>query len=248
LGTLKEQVPLTPLQKRFIRSGFESFDDQETIELLLSLCHPRKCQQLAKACVEQFDGLRGFLSASSLELQRAGLSPSCILSVRLLHELPEAVLKQKIMEKPVYKSSREVFDYLYYSMRDLKIEVFKVIYLNKRDRIIDTVDLFEGTLDSIPIRPREIMESAIAHNAAALIFAHNHPTGAPTPSKTDKQLTKELVFVGLVMQIKVLDHLVIGEDKYFSFADEKLIEKYEDDFLNLKIKALFETGVRSLKD
>jgi len=232
--------PLTPLQARFIRSGFESLDDQETIELLLSLCHPRKCRQMAKACVEQFDGLRGFLSASSLELQRAGLSPSCILSVRLLHKLPEEVLRQKIIEKPVYKSSEEVFDYLYYSMRDLKLEVFKVIYLNKRNEIIDAVDLFEGTLDSIPIRLREIMESAIAHSATGLIFAHNHPTGDPTPSKTDKQLTRELVFVGLVMQIKVLDHLVIGENRYFSFADEKLIEQYEDDFLNLRIKALFE--------
>jgi len=236
----KEQTRLTSLQKRFIRSGFESFDDEEIIELLISLCHPRKCQQLAKACIQQFDGLRGLMSASSLELQRAGLSPPCIFSVRLLHELPEEVLRQKIIEKPVYKSSEEIFDYLYYSMRDLKIEVFKVIYLNKRNAIVDAVDLFEGTLDSIPIRPREIMESAIAHNATGLIFAHNHPTGDPTPSKTDKQLTRELVFVGMVMQIKVLDHLVIGENRYFSFADEKLIEQYEDDFLNLRIKALFE--------
>ena len=243
------QNPLTPLQKRFIRSGFESLDDQETIELLLNLVlPPRECERIAKKCIERFHGLRGFLSASAQELQRVGLSPSCILSVRLLHELPEEVLRQKIMGKPVYKSSREVFAYLYYSMRDLRIEVFKVIYLNNRSQIIDTVDLFEGTLDSIPIRPREIMESAIAHNAAALIFVHNHPTGDPTPSKTDKQLTRELVFVGMIMQIKVSDHLIIGEGKYFSFADEKLIEKYEDDFLNLKIKALFDTGVQYLKD
>ena len=240
---LKEQARLTPLQKRFIRSGFESLDDREIIELLISLCQPRKCQPLAEACIEQFHGLREFLSASSLELQRVGLSPSCIFSVRLLHELPEEVLKQKILEKPVYKSSEAVFDYLRYSMRDLDKEVFKVIYLNKRNAIIDTVDLFEGTLDSIPIRPREIMESAIAHNAVNLIFVHNHPTGDPSPSRTDKQLTRELVFVGLIMQIKVLDHVIIGEDKYFSFADEGLIEKYEDDFLNMRIRAAFDTGV-----
>jgi len=87
------------------------------------------------------------------------------------------------------------------------------------------------------------MKSAIAYNAAALIFAHNHPTGDPTPGRTDKQLTRELVFVGMIMQIKVLDHIIIGEDKYFSFADDKLIEKYEDDFLNLKIRAAFYTEV-----
>ena len=147
------------------------------------------------------------------------------------------------IERPVYASSAEILDYLSYSMRDLKKEVFKVIYLNNRNQIVATDDLFEGTLESIPIRPREIVESAIKHSGTRLIFAHNHPSGDPKPSKSDKQLTRDLVFMGMIMQIKVLDHIIVGENRYFSFADEGLIQKYEDNFLNLRIKAAFESAV-----
>jgi len=242
-GLSAMQRSLTPLQQRFIKSGFEGFNDEERIELLLSICLPhRQCRQKAKECIEHFGNLRRFVSASSEELQQAGLSPPCILCTKLLRELPTEVLKEKIVQKPVYKSSQEIFDYLYYSMRDLKKEIFKVMYLNRRHQITETADLFEGTLENIPIRPREIVESAIKCNAAALIFAHNHPSGDPTPSKSDKQLTRDLVFIGHILQIKVLDHIIVGENRYFSFADEGLIEKYEDSFLNLKIRALFDSN------
>lgn len=239
---------LTSLQERFIRSGFEGFSDRDVVELLLSLCLPhRECRKLAEECVEQFKNLRGLLTASPQELERAGLTPSCLFCIKLLHELPAEVLKEEILEQTVHSSSREVFDYLYYSMRDLKNEVFKVIYLNNRNQIIDVIDLFEGTSDSIPIRPREIVESAIERSAPALIFVHNHPSGDPTPSRTDKQLTRDLAFVGMILQIKVLDHIIIGGNRYFSFADEGLIQKYEDNFLNLKIRGVFDSGVNYSK-
>ena len=242
LSSLKTGKSLTALQERFIKVGLEDFNDQEIIELLLSLTLPQQqCQQQAKQCVEHFKNLRGFLAASHETLERAGITPHCMLCIKLLHELPAQILKQKITEQPVHCSSKELVDYLLYSMRDLKKEVFKVTYLNNRNQIIDTADLFEGTLNSIPIRPREIVESAIEHNAIGLIFAHNHPAGDPTPSKSDKQLTRDLVFMGMILQIKVLDHIVIGKNIYFSFADEGLIEKYEDNFLNLRIRSLFES-------
>jgi len=237
------QGQLKPVQQKFIRSGLEGLNDQECIELVLSLVLPhRQCRQKAEECIEHFGNLRRFVSASSEELQQAGISPPCVFCIKLLRELPVAVLKQNIIDKPVYKSSKEVFDYLYYSMRDLKKEVFKVIYLNRRSQVIDTVDLFEGTLEDIPIRPREIVESAIKYNAAAQIFIHNHPSGDPTPSKSDKQLTRDLVFVGHILQIKVLDHIIIGENRYFSFADQGIIEKYEDNFLNLRIRGVFDSN------
>ena len=78
-------------------------------------------------------------------------------------------------------------------------------------------------------------------------FAHNHPTGDPTPSKSDKQLTRDLVFIGNMLQIKVLDHIIIGENTYFSFADEGLIQKYEDNFLNMKIRGVSDIGVKYVK-
>ncbi len=238
-STSRVQRRLTRLQEKFIRSHFEGLDDQETIELLFSLALPaRKCRQLAKKCVERFRHLRGLLTASPQELERVGVTPRCMFFIELLRELPGEVLKQKIVDRPVYESSKEIFDYLYYSMRDLKKEVFKVIYLNSQNHIIDTADLFEGTVDSTPIHPREIIEAAIKQNAVSLIFVHNHPSGDPTPSKSDKQLTRDLVFVGNVTQIKVLDHIIIGENRYFSFADDGLVKKYEDEFLNIKIRRL----------
>ena len=236
--------PLTELQGRFIRSGFEGFDELEILELFLGLCLSRReYRKLAKECFQRFKDIRRFLAASTQELERAGLPPRSILCIKLLRELPMEVLKQKIIEQPFYQSSQEVFDYLYYSMRDLKKEVFKAIYLNSRNQIIDTVDLFEGTLESIPIRPREIVEGVIKHNAAAVIFVHNHPSGNPTPSLSDKRFTRDLVFMGNIIEVKVLDHIIIGGNKYFSFADDGQIEKYEYSFLNLRIRGVLDSGV-----
>jgi len=235
---------LTPLQERFIESGFKGFGDQEIIELVLSLTLPRRqCQRRAKECIEHFKSLRGFLMASPQELERAGITASCMLCIKLLHELPEEVLKQKIIEKPVYESSKEIFDYLNYSMRDLEKEIFKIIHLSSRNQIIEVKTLFEGTANFISVSPRQIVESAMGQNAAALIFVHNHPSGDPTPSKSDKQLTRDLVFVGNILQIKVLDHIIIGGDKYFSFADEGFLQKYEDNFLHVKLKSVSDKGI-----
>jgi DNA repair protein RadC len=84
--------------------------------------------------------------------------------------------------------------------------------------------------------------TAIKHNAVSLIFAHNHPSGDPTPSKSDKRFTRDLVFMGGIIEVKVLDHIIIGGNKYFRFADEGLIAKYEDNFLNLRIRGVFDSG------
>ncbi len=122
--------------------------------------------------------------------------------------------------------------------------MFKVIYLNSQNQIIETADLFVGTINSSSISPREVMESAIKNNAVSLIFVHNHPSGNPEPSQSDKELTKDLVYAGSIMRIRVLDHLVIGGNRYFSFAGEGLIEGYELDFLNLKIRGVSEAKRR----
>ena len=239
LSRVKPERHLTALQERFVSEGFEELEDREIIELLLSLVLPiQKAKRLAKACMERFQNLSDFLAAPPREQQEVGITPTCMLCIKLLHELPAKVLKQRIVARSIYKSSKEVFEYLYYSMRDLKKEVFKVIYLNNRSQIIDTADLFEGTADNIPIRPREIIESTLTQGATGLIFVHNHPTGDPTPSRSDKQLTRDLVFVGNILQIKVLDHIIIGADSYFSFTDNGLTQKYQDSFLNLKIKGV----------
>ena len=129
-------------------------------------------------------------------------------------------------------------------MLDLKKEVFKVIYLNSQNQIIETADLFEGTVNSSAISPREVIESAIKNNAVSLIFAHNHPSGNFEPSKGDKELTRDLVYAASIMRIRVLDHIIIGNNRYFSFAGEGLIEENELDFLNLKMKGVSEAKRR----
>jgi len=234
------------LREKFVKSGLKGFHDYEVIELLLTLGSPRKdCKQPAKEAIKRFKTLRGALEAPPEELQKIdGIGPHNAFGIKLVQEVAREFLKEKIIDKPVYQSSQEIFDYLYHSMRDLKKEVFKVIYLNSQNQIIDTTDLFEGTISSSSISPREVIEGAIKHNAVSLIFIHNHPSGNPEPSKSDKELTRDLVYAGSVMQIRVLDHIIIGNDRYFSFAGEGLIEEYELNFLNLKMKGVSEAKRR----
>jgi DNA repair protein RadC len=225
------------LREKFIKSGLTGFADYEVVELLLSLGTPRKdCKPLAKEAIKKFKTLRGVLSASMEELQQIkGIGPHSAFGIKLMQDVAREYLKEQIIDKPVFQSSQEIFDYLYHSMRDLKKEVFKVIYLTSQNQIIDTSDLFGGTVNSAAVVPRQIVEQALAHNAAALIFAHNHPTGVCEPSKSDKDITRDLVFAAGTVQIKILDHLIIGNNRYFSFAGEGLISRYEMDFLGLKM-------------
>ena len=120
----------------------------------------------------------------------------------------------------------------------------KIVYLNNQNRIIDTVDLSEGTVNASSVSPREVIEGTIKFNATSLIFVHNHSSGNPEPSSSDKALTRELVFVSRVMRIKVLDHIIIGDNKYFSFAGEGLIEEYETDFMNMMLRGTAEAKRR----
>jgi DNA repair protein RadC len=234
------------LREKFLRSGLSGFHDYEIVELLLTLGSPRKdCKPQAKEAIRRFGGLRGVLSASTEELQQIkGIGPHSAIGIKLVSEVAREFLKQKVAEKPAYKSAQEIFDYLYHSMRDLKKELFKVIYLNSQNQIIEIADIAAGTVDRGAVSPREVMEGAIRHNAVALILVHNHPSGNPEPSPSDQQLTRDLVFAGGIMLIRVLDHIIIGENRYYSFAVEGLIEKYEANFLDLKLKGVSEAKRR----
>lgn len=240
LGPASQTVPteeLTPLQRWFLKAGFEGLNDREMIELLLStVSSSTKTDKIIREIMTRFKDVGTFLAASPQELEQAGIPPHAISGIKLLHELPAEILRQKILEKPVYTSSKEIFDYLYFSMRDLKQEVFKVVFLNSQAQIIEVADLHTGTITRTAISPRQIIEDAIRHGAVAFIFVHNHPSGDPTPSTPDKQLTRDLVFVGMFLQIKVLDHIIIGYNRYFSFADDGLIKKYETDYLGLRLR------------
>ena len=234
------------LREKFICSGLTGFHyDYEIVELLLTLGSPRKdCKQPAKDAIERFKNLRGVLEASPEELQQVkGIGPKNAFGIKLMREVAEKFLKEKILreERVFIKSAQQVYDYLCHSMRGLKKEVFKAIFLNSQNEIIDIVDLFKGTVNSSAISVREVMEGAIKHNAVSLIFAHNHPSGSPEPSRHDKEVTRDLVYAAAIMGIEALDHIIIGDNRYYNFAAEGLIEQYKLDFLNLKVKGTPET-------
>ena len=226
------------LRERFMKSGVEGFHDYEIVELLLTLGTPRRdCKQQAKEAIKRFKTLRGVFEASAAELQEIeGIGPHNAFGIRLVQEVARKFLKERILERPIYSSSKEVFDYLYHTMRGLKKETFKVLFLDAKNRVTEEEDLFEGTLNVSSVYPREVVKSALGHHAASLIFVHNHPSGNPDPSRSDREITQDLVFAGSIMQIKVLDHIIIGDNRYFSFADEGLIEEYEGRFLRMKRK------------
>jgi DNA repair protein RadC len=238
------------LRERFLKSGISGFLDYEVVELLLSLGTPRRdCKQAAKEAIKKFQTLRGVLEASPEELQQIkGIGAHSAFGIKLIQEVASEFLKAKMLEKPFYHSSREVFDYLYFAMRGLKKEVFKVLYLTSQNQIIDTVDLSEGTVNSSSVSPREVIEGALRYNAAALIFAHNHPSGATDPSTADMSITRELVYAGRIMHIKILDHIIIGDNRFYSFAGEGLIEKYETEFLERIMRVTAETRRKQNKE
>jgi DNA repair protein RadC len=223
------------LREKFLRAGLNAFLDYEIIELLLTLGTPRKdCKEQAKKALREFRSLRGVLEADVHELRKIkGIGSHNVFGIRLVQEVSRRFLKDKMMIRPYCRSSREVFDYLYHSLRDLKKENFKVLFLDPKNQIIEEKTLFEGTVDSSAVYPREIMKDALRYDATSLIFVHNHPSGDPEPSLCDREITKELVFSAKVMQLKVLDHIIIGNNCFFSFADRGLIEDYDLLFLSL---------------
>jgi DNA repair protein RadC len=237
---------LTPLQKRFLKTGLEGLSHRAIIELLLLSpdLSPVECRRLAGEVAKRYKTPRQLVTASDEELSQLGVTPRGLLHIKFVREVAKEVLKEGI-NQIVYTSPQDIFEYLAYSMRDLKSEVLKVLYLNSRGQIRGIEDVFRGEAESIAINFRVIAERAMGCRAQNLVFAHNHTSGDPTPSPSDEGLTRDLVFMGIILQIRVLDHIIIGENCYFSFAGEGLIKKYEESFLNLKIKgALSNTGRR----
>ena len=225
------------LREKFLSAGLEGFLNYEIIELLLTLGTPRKdCKQPAKDALKKFRTLRGVLEAPAEQLMEIkSIGAHNVFGIKLIQEVSRKFLKEKMMARAFCRSSKEVFDYLYHSLRDSKREKFKALFLDAKNQILEEQTVFEGTVDSSAVYPREIIKKALWHDASSLIFVHNHPSGDPTPSESDKEITTELVFAANVVQIRVLDHLIIGNNRYFSFADSGLLGECERAF-QLKTK------------
>lgn len=220
------------LRERFLAAGLAGFHDYEVIELLLTIATPRKdCKDAAKAALKRFRTFQGVLEASPRELcEVKGIGPKNLFGIKLIKAVAERYLEKRLIKKDALNSSKDLFDYLCHSIRDKGRECFEVIYLDAKNRVITSETLFEGTLTASSVYPREVVRSALNHQAAALIFAHNHPSGDPSPSEEDVSVTRQLVYACRVMGITVHEHLVMGDNRYFSFADQGYIAQMKRDY------------------
>lgn len=227
------------LRDKFLSSGLSGFHDYEVIELLLTLATPRKdCKEAAKDALYKFKTFQGVLEASPAELSEIkGIGPVNLFGIKLVNEVASRYLEKKLINKDPINNSKELFDYLNHNLRDKNIECFEVIFLDAKNKVIRTETLFKGSLTSSSVYPREVAKAALDYHAAALIFAHNHPSGDPAPSSEDIAVTRQLIFACKVMGVAVHEHIVIGDNKYFSFADHGYIEKINREF-DAQIKEL----------
>lgn len=231
--THKGQGHRQRLREKFLNTmDLKGFHDYEVIELLLTLATPRKdCKESAKAAIEKFRTLQGVIEASPEELcEIKGIGASNLFGIKLIKAVADRYLEKKLIQKDPISNSQDLFEYLYHTMKDKHRECFKVVYLDAKNKVIAAETLFEGTLTSSSIYPREVVKAALNNHAAALIFAHNHPSGDPNPSQEDLAITRQLVFACKVMGILVHEHLVIGDNCYFSFADKGYIAEMMRDY------------------
>ena len=208
------------LRDRFLERGADTFSDAEVLELLLSFGTPRRdCKEPARAALKEFGTLAAVLEAPGYALEKIkGIGQKNSFAIQFVQAVSRRYLKQRLLGRKHLHSSTEVRDYLLHSMRDLQREVLTVIFLDSTHAIIESVVMAEGTVNVNTIYPREIVKKALELNAAALIIAHNHPSGHLKPSPQDIQLTKSLALLSSMMQLNLLDHIIIG-DGAFSFAD-----------------------------
>ena len=220
------------LRDKFEEGGLERFSDEEVVEFLFTLGTPRKdTKPQAREALKMFGSLSGVLSAPINKLiEIKGIGQKNALYLNLIHQVAGRYLKDKAREKSFFGSSRAIFDYLFHAMRDLKREVFKVLFLNRKNELILDQDVFLGSLTGSAVYPREIMTLALENRAAAMVFVHNHPSGDPAPSPEDRKLTRDLVWASQLLMIQVLDHVIIGHNTYYSFADEGLIKSFTKEF------------------
>ncbi len=220
------------LREKFLKGGLERFSDGEVVEFLLTLGTPRGDLKVpAREALERFGSLSGVLSAPIEKLTGIkGIGPKNALYLKLVHQVGRRYLRDKMAGQAFFGSSRAVFDYLFHSMRDLKREVFKVLFLNRKNELIVDQDVFEGSLTGSAVYPREILTIALEQRAAALVVVHNHPSGDPTPSAEDRKLTRELLWASKLLGVQLLDHIIIGNNVYFSFADEGIVKDFQNEY------------------
>jgi DNA repair protein RadC len=219
-------------REKLLLKGPESLSNAELLAIFLRVGVKGKTAiGLAQELLCRYGSLRELYVAPVEELEDVlGLGRAKIAQFKAVTELSRRYLAEGFQNRPYVESSEDILKLLYQEMRDLDQEAFKVLLLNGQNHVLRIVEVAKGTLASAQIYPREVVKVALRHSAAALVLVHNHPSGAAQPSGDDKKITRDLVFACRFVGVKVHDHIVIGDNDKFSFADAGLIEQYDKDF------------------
>jgi len=213
------------LRRRVLDKGPGSLADYELLELLLFGAKPRgDTKPLAKALIARFDNLAGVLAASPREL--ADVTDMGDASIAMLKAIPEASLRlarEDLAENPIIGSWDKLLAYCRIAMGREKVEQFRLLFLDRKNRLIADEVQQRGTIDHTPVYPREVIKRALELGASALILVHNHPSGDATPSKADIDITREIEEAGAKLGIAIHDHIVIGRSSHQSFKSMGLL-------------------------
>lgn len=209
------------LRNRYLNAGIDSFQDYERLELLLMYAIPRRdVKPVAKKLLAEYKTLSGVMDAPLEQLEKvSGLGRNSAILCKLLKDLCTQYLKENMCETDVLTNPNRVINYSRAKLGCMEVEAMLVIYLNVKNMVISS-EIFHGTVDQASVYPRNLMQTALRHNASGIILVHNHPSGICRPSPADELLTLNIQEAGKMMGIKVIDHIIVSRSSYYSFVAE----------------------------
>jgi DNA repair protein RadC len=213
------------LRERFFRAGPDALSDYELLEMALFPALPRRdTKPLAKALLKKFGSFAEVVHAPAARLREvAGIKDASINQLKLLAAAASRIAKGHVQQRTLLSSWNDVIDYCRASMAFADKEQFRILFLDKRNQLIADEVQQTGTVDHTPVYPREVIKRALELSATALILVHNHPSGDPTPSQADIQMTKAIVDIATPLGIAVHDHIIVGRNGHASLKGLRLI-------------------------
>jgi DNA repair protein RadC len=213
------------LRARFREGGASALADYELLELVLFRALPRRdVKPLAKALIEKFGSFAEVVSAPPARLAEVtGAGEAVITELKIVEAAAQYFASGKVRARPVLSSWDAVLEYCRAAMAFAEKEHFRVLFLDKRNQLIADEVQQSGTVDHTPVYPREVVKRALELSATAVVLVHNHPSGDPTPSRADLQMTKSIVDVARPLGIEVHDHIIVGREGHASLKGLKLI-------------------------
>jgi DNA repair protein RadC len=212
-------------RERLMAQGADALSEAELLAIFLRVgVKGMSVLDLSRLLLQRFEGLRGLFKASEQDLRKIkGMGTAKIATLKAIAALSRRLLEEEIQRKDFIECSDDVRKLLAHTFRDLDQEVFSVIFLDTKHRVLKMEEMFRGTINTASVFPREIVKRALHLEAAAVVAVHNHPSGNPEPSSEDRRVTEDLKKACQLMEISLLDHVIVGNNNHFSFADKRLL-------------------------